>query len=594
MKGFWKYTLATIVGIVILSIISFLIAIAIGSSMISKSEKAATIGPNTVLYLNFDVPMYDKAPSDIQSLLSRTNIDESSAIGLNTILRNIDKAKNDNNIKGIFIETSTVSGGIAMADEIREALQNFKKADSSKFIVTYSKSLTQSGYYLATVSDMIFVNPEGNLPFQGLSAEIMFYKNLLDKLDIKVDVFRPEGCKYKSAVEPFIMNKMSEANKEQMQRFISNTWDYMLDGIAESRHLTKDQLNNIADNLLITNAKDAVKFGLIDKAAPYDEVVNYIKKITGTPDNNKLKLVTLSKYNTVKGTSQKEYSKDRIAIIYALGQIYDGKGNDTKIGDETLAKSIKEAREDKNVKAVVFRVNSPGGSALASEVILREIQLTKKVKPVIASFGTYAASGGYYISCQCNKIVCEKFSLTGSIGVFAMIPNAQKFINEKIGITTDQVGTNKNSRHVSPLDETTPDMKNYWIAQVNNIYKTFIGHVAEGRSMTTVAVDSIGQGRIWIGTDAKEIGLVDEIGGLEKAVDIAAQTANITNYRILTLPREKDIYTAISELLQNSNDNKDIKISQLGILYPYYKSLKYLSEMKGIQARMPYDIIIDY
>lgn len=581
MKSFFKYTAATIIGILITMIIVVVISFSFTAS-ISK-EDTVEIKPNTVLHLNFDKSMYDKAPSDIQSSFAGGE----KPLGLNTVLENINKATRDENISGIFIETQTFGGGIAMAEEVREALLKFKKDAPNKFIVTYSKSLSITAYYLATVSDRIYLNPSGNLDFKGLSASVIFFKNLLDNLDVEVQVFRPEGCKFKSAVEPYILDKMSEANREQMSKYIQGTWDIIVDGIAKERNITEEELNRIADNLLITNAQDAKDYNLIDFVGHYDEAVAYMKQLTQTKEDKKLATVSINNYKNVEIDDDKEFTKDRIAVIYAQGQIVDGKGNDTKIGDQTLIKSIRSAREDKNVKAVVLRVNSPGGSALASEVILREIELTQKEKPVIASFGATAASGGYYISCKCDKIICNPLCVTGSIGVFGMIPNAQKLLNEKIGITTDIVTTNRNSNELNILEGMTPEMKQFWNKQVDDIYTTFIGHVSEGRDLTTARVDEIGQGRVWLGPDAIDIKLVDKLGGLETAITEAAAIAELDNYQITTFPKQKDALTMLMEMLQGE-ESINIKHSDLGMLFAPYQALKYLVEMEGVQARLPF------
>ncbi|MCK9302845.1 MAG: signal peptide peptidase SppA [Bacteroidales bacterium] len=589
MKNFFKYVLATIVGLILTGIIVSIFLGAMISSISLSSNKEVIVKPNSVLHLNFDKQIYDKAPSNLMSSFNPMNMEMESYLGLNTIIECIEKAKTDDNIKGIFIETLGVSGGIAIADEIRQALSDFK--ESGKFIVTYSKNLTQTGYYLASISDKIFINPEGSIAFTGLSAEVMFYKDMLDKLDVDVSVFRPVGNKFKSAVEPFINNKMSEANKEQVTRYLTSIWGNMLKEISTSRNISIEALNKLADDYAIKSSEDAMDNNLIDSVAHYDEALAYINMLLGKDKDATIENIRLSSYSKVKDSKSKEFTKDRIAVIYAQGNIIDGKGDELKIGDQTLAKQIRDARKNNNIKAIVFRVNSPGGSALASEVILREILLAKHVKPVIASYGTYAASGGYYISCCCDKIVSGKNTLTGSIGVFGMLPDMHKLLNEKIGITTDYVGTNKNSRQLSPFSPMTEDSKEYMNTMVNDIYKTFIGHVADGRSMTTEAVDNIGQGRVWTGTDALEIGLVDEIGGLNRAIEVAAEAAGITNYVIENYPKDKDTYTQLMEMFSGETPESKMS-SQLGILYPYYQMMTDFTELNNVQARLPYRINI--
>ena len=588
MKGFWKIVLATVVGMIIVSIISIIITLMLVAGA-SKSTNVESIKPNSVLSLNFDCVMYDKAPS-----VSKFKFFDKSQeiIGLNTVLDAIENAKTDDNIKGIYLETMSVGGGVAMADEIRDALLDFKKDAPEKFVVAYAKTMTVGAYFLATACDKIYINPEGNLDFRGLQAQLMFYKKMLDKLGIEYQVFRPEGCKFKSAVEPVITDKMSEANRMQVSRYMNNIWDEMLKSISASRNIPVDKLNNMADELSVTNAKEAATLGLIDATAHRDEVMDYIVKAMNVENVDDMNMVNVSDYKQVAKMNAST-SKDKVAVIYAQGKIIDGKGSEIKIGDETLVKSIKEARKDSSVKAVVLRVNSPGGSALASEVILREIVLTKQVKPVIASFSSMAASGGYYISCLSDEIICSPYCLTGSIGVFAMIPNAQKFINEKLGITTDEVSTNKNSQYITPFEKMTDGNVNFWTAQVSDIYNTFISHVADGRGMTTAEVDSIGQGRVWTGTDAINIGLVDQLGGLKKSIQVAAAKANLEDYAVLSLPREKTPYEYFMELM-NAKSEAIFNPDNLGILFGYYSTMKDISEMEGVQARVPFEMVVNY
>ncbi|MDL2239614.1 signal peptide peptidase SppA, partial [Bacteroidales bacterium OttesenSCG-928-L14] len=571
-------------------IIWFIFLMVMMTSIASMSKSTPTVKPNSVLYMNFDKTMYDKAPSDFMSSFNPMTMEVTQAQGLNTVLDCIEKAKTDNNIKGIFIETQGVSDGYAFSEEIRNALADFKEK-SGKFIVTYSKSLTQNGYYLASVSDHIILNPEASLTFRGLSAGTMFYKNLFDKLDIEVNVFRPDGNKFKSAVEPYILDKMSDANKEQMSRYITSIWNTILEGISTSRGISINDLNYYADELMIKTADDAKRLNLIDQVGQINDAYAYINELLGEESDKKVEEIKVATYSKVPA-AKKESTKDRIAIIYALGSIVDGKGTDTQIGDVTLAKQIKDARLDKNVKAVVFRVNSPGGSALASEIILNEIILTKAEKPVIASYGTYAASGGYYISCMSDHIISDKNTLTGSIGVFGMIPDAHKLLNNKVGITTDFVTTNKYSTQLSPFWPMSAGDAVYYHESVNNVYKTFIGHVAKGRNMTTEAVDEIAQGRVWTGIDALEIGLVDELGGLTRAIEVAAERAGLENYRIVNYPKEKTSYEQIMELMSGDSDPESKIASELGELYPMYKAMRELQHMSGIQARLPYSVEI--
>jgi protease-4 len=554
------------------------------------SKSTPTVKPNSVLYLNFDKQMYDKAPSDLLSSFDMFSMEIQQSQGLNTVLDCINRAKTDNNIKGIFIDTQGVSGGYAFAEEIRNALSDFKEK-SGKFVVTYSKGMSQNGYYLSSVSDHIIINPEGLINFRGISAGTMFYKRMLDKLEIDVNVFRPDGNKFKSAVEPYITDEMSDANREQLSRYITSIWSTVIDAISSSRNISVADLNYYADELMIKTANDAKNLNFIDQVGQINDAYAYINGLLGVENDKKVEQIKVETYSKVP-ESKKELSKDRIAIIYALGDIIDGKGSDIQIGDETLAKQIKNARLDKNVKAVVFRVNSPGGSALASEIILNEIILTKAVKPVIASYGTYAASGGYYISCMADYIISDKNTLTGSIGVFGMIPDAHKLLNNKIGITTDFVKTNKYSTPLSVLYPMSAGDAAFHHTHVNNVYKTFLGHVAKGRNMTVEAVDAIAQGRIWTGTDALELGLVDELGGLTRAIEVAAEKAGLENYKIVNYPKEKSSYEQLMEILSGNSDTETKIAAELGELYPLYQTMREIQQMSGIQARIPYRIEI--
>lgn len=583
MKQFFKFMFASMLGIFLTIIISLLIFIGIISSY-SKKE-VVKVEPDTILHIKLDKKIYDRASKNPVDLFDIMKMNVNKNPGLNDILNNIEKAKNDNKIKGIFLDLSNIATGFATIEEIRNQLIDFKK--SGKFIISYSDYYSQKSYYLATVADKIYLNPGGNIDFKGLNTEILFLKGLLNKIDVDVQIVR--HGKYKSAVEPFMLDKMSKANKEQTIKFVSTLWNQMLKGISKSRNISIKELNNIADNLLIQNANDAIKYKFIDNKLYKDELFSKLKTKIGISNKAKLKFISLAKYTSAPNPIKKEFTSNRIAVIYALGDIKSGKGNDQVIGSETISKAIRKARLNKNVKAIVLRVNSPGGNALASEIIWRELSLARKAKPLVASFGDYAASGGYYISCTADTIIASPNTITGSIGVFGIIPNFKNFFNNKLGVTFDNVKTNKNSGFISVNRPMTAYERSVVQKNIENTYSTFVNHVSEGRNMSFQEVDNIGQGRVWAGADAKKIGLIDDFGGLNKAIDIAAEMANIKNYRLLSLPVQKNPLTLILEEMSGNSQNSMLK-TKLGDNYKYLMYFENLMNLKGVQARLPFII----
>ena len=515
----------------------------------------------------------------------------SKSLGLNTILKNIDKAKNDDNIKGIYLNLKGLNTGIASVEEIRNALAKFR--ESGKFIVAYSDYYSQKTYYLASVADQIYLNPAGGMDFVGLSAQLMFFKNALEKFGIQPVIIR--HGKFKSAVEPFMLDKMSQANRKQTETYINSIWNKILNDISSSREISPQRLNEIANNLELKNPQTAIDLGFITGVLYYDEIMELLKNKVNEKKVKDIDFVFLRQYNKVpkkKKEGEKGLAKDKIAIIYAQGEIVTGKSSEGKIGSETLSEAIRKARKDNKVKAIVLRINSPGGSALASDIIWRETVLAKEKKPLIVSMGDLAASGGYYIACAADTIVASENTLTGSIGVFGLMFNIKKLMNEKIGITFDKVNTNKYSDIGSAYKDMSEEENTFIQNSVEETYDTFISHVAKGRGMTKAEIDSIGQGRVWSGSNALKIGLVDVIGGLDKAVKIAAEKAGLDRYRIKPLPAQKEPFEEIMEeltgnavkinLFSNNND-------EFSMMYNYYKSL---NDMQGVQARIPFEINI--
>jgi len=566
--------LGTFLVIVIISLVSLGIVAGI---VAAASSDEVVIDKNTVLVFKMDKPIADRSPK--MPLLGMYGTEKFT--GLNDILKNLKKAKTDKDVPGIYLDLSTVDASMATVEEIREGLLDFRK--SGKFIWAYSEGYDQKAYYLASAADKIFLTPQGIVFFKGLSANVMFLKGTLEKLDIKVQVIR--HGKFKAATEPLFLDKMSPENRKQTTELINALWDKMISGISESRGISKDELNRVADSLKLSKASEALKYKFIDQIAYKDEFLKELRSKLGIGEKAKIRTVTMDKYTEVADREKKSSSKDKIAVIYAQGSIAGGEGDDQSIGSDRIARAIRKAREDDHVKAIVFRINSGGGDGLASDIIWREVSLAVKAKPVVASFGDVAASGGYYIACASTKILAEPNTITGSIGVFGLIPNFEGLMKNKLGITFDEARTNKNAGFIPVQRALTPFESAVIQKEIEDFYDTFITKVSEGRKISKAQVDSIGQGRVWSGTDAKKIGLIDEFGGLDKAIATAADLAKLKSYRILALPEQKEPLQQIIDELFGSTPETRIQ-SVMGEDYKYYRILKDIRGMKGIQARM--------
>jgi len=591
MKQFFKFMFASMLGTFLILVVCFFLFIGILVSMISFSNKEEVkISNKSVLHIKLENMVSDRSSNNPFQSFNFNTMKSNKELGLNDILVNLKKAKTDPNIKGIYLDVSNIPMGISLLEEIRNGLIDFKK--SGKFIISYGEMYSQKAYYLASVSDKIYLNKEGAIDFHGLAAEIMFFKGLMQKLDVDMQIIR--HGKFKSAVEPFLLDKMSDPNREQTRLFIGSIWNHIVKGISESRNISIAQLQNIADSLLVQSADDALKYKFVDELIYKDQLIDILRKKLSISDKEDIDYITLSKYEDVKTADTKtKFSKNKIAIIYAVGAIEGGKGNDETIGSDRISEAIRNARIDNNVKAIVLRVNSPGGDALASDVIWREVMLAKKAKPVVVSMGDYAASGGYYIACAADKIIANPTTITGSIGVFGMIPNLQKMFNNKLGITFDTVLTNKNATAISGNRPLSTFQEKVILNQIERIYGVFIAHVAEGRKMTIEQVDNIGQGRVWSGFDAKRIGLVDDFGGMDKAIEEAAKLAKLTEYKVIEYPKQKEFFQQIMDEFSGQDATTKALQKELGENYVYYQTLKSISSMKGIQARLPYVISLD-
>ncbi len=595
MKSFFNFMFASCLGCFISSMLVIFVLIGIFSSIsFSDTEQTVAIENNSVLYINLDAPIYDREVEDLETFSTNLLSDEIiKPIGLTEFMEVIHKAKTDENIKAIFLQMSMLqTNGWATVDEIRQVLLDFKT--SGKKIYAYSDMfITQNAYYLATVADKIYLNPAGNLALTGLGAEVMYYKDLFDKLDIDVELIRPRNNSYKSAGETYISNKMSEENREQIKTYISDIWNYVSQNIVEARKLQSiDTFNAKVSRLEYFLPKQALDNGLVDsltfKTNVEQIIVDEVKKQFSI--NSLSAKVNFVKYNKYRKTIPAVFKKQQnnIAVIYAYGDVNQGKGSSLSIGSETLMRAIEKAANDNSVKAIVLRVNSPGGDAIASELITNEVIKAKKLKPVIVSMGDVAASAGYEMSSNADLIVASPITITGSIGVFGIMPNIARTLKNNVGLTFDTVKTNDNAI-ISLTTPRSPQSKLMLQMNVENFYDNFITRVAQGRKLEKTYVDSIARGRVWSATDAKELGLVDEFGGLNKAIVLAAKKAGVEQYGIVAYPKQKDILTQLLESVSEESDLQEF-IKGDNALEQFNKKIEKLSQNQGVQARIPYII----
>ena len=588
MKDFFKFTLASIIGVMIAGLLLLFITIGIFSAMVSVSDQPVQVEGNSVLLLKFDHQIVDRASKNPFEDLDFGFFQGTKTVGLNDILDCIRKAKTDDNITGIYLNPMDIQAGIGTVEEIRSALKDFKT--SGKFIYAYGEYLTQKAYYLTTIADSLVLNPQGSVDFRGLGGERTFYKKALDKLGVEVQIIR--HGKFKAAVEPFLLDKMSDENRLQTETYLKSIWNEMLTDISASRKMGVDELNDIADMVASFRKADFAKQkNLVDRLKYKDQVIDDLKKLTGTSEKKDVKAVDIFKYVKVpEKRAQQGLARNKIAVIYASGGIDTGT-SENDIKSEDLSRTIREARRDSSIKAIVLRINSPGGSAYGSEVIWREVKLAAETKPVIASMGDVAASGGYYIACAADTIMADRTTITGSIGIFGMIPNAEKLLEDKLGITQDVVTTNEHSDMISVTRPMTPFERDLMQQTIESGYETFISRVAEGRSLGKASVDEVGEGRVWAAVNAKEIKLIDLYGGLTDAIELAKKMAKLETYRIVNLPKLKDPIEELIKEISGSAKAGFMK-DELGENYKYYEQMRGFLSQKGVQARMPYDIEI--
>ncbi len=586
MKSFFKTFLASFLGSALLLIVLFIVMItSIVSSIAASSETAVAIKPQSILYMTLDYEIPERTnANDLGFIFTGSSFKVSDNAGMNDIINNIKAAATDPNISGIFLELSTIGTSSANIEEIRNELNEFKK--SGKFIVSYAETYSQSAYYLASVSDEIYMFPDGILDIHGMASQNMFYKHLFEKLDIEMQIIRPENNKFKSAVEPYFLDKMSDANREQNTVLLNSIWNKICNDISVSRGIDVNTINDLADDLtLMFEPETALENKFIDGLMYRDELIAKLKQNLNIEDSKKLNLIKNTQYAKVR--PELYNGKDKIGIVYAEGQIIDGEGDDTTIGGESLSKAIRAARNDDKVKAIVMRVNSPGGSAMASEVIRREVELAAKEKPVIVSMGNYAASGGYWISSSADYIFADPNTLTGSIGVFGTVPNLKGFMNDKLGLTFDEVKTNENSDFGTLTKPLSPYQLKMMQKHVTETYDDFITLVSETRNLRKTFVDSIAQGRVWSGSNAIEIGLVDELGGIEQAIAYAAEKAGLESYSIKEFPKQEDMFESLLQTDKQEYYTKTILKDKLGDKVKYLEALERLNQTEGVQALMP-------
>lgn len=587
MKQFFKFVLATVVGIILSTIIFILVLVGLIAG--ASADKTAQVDANSLLHIEIKYPIAERTANNPLANLSFLGLDGDKSIGLKDILANIKKAKTDSNIKGILLDESYMLSGQATTEEIRNALIDFKK--SGKFVIAYAEVYTKGFYYLASVADKVYINPKGIFEFDGFSSKTMFFKGALDKVGVEAQVIRVGT--FKSAVEPMVLTKMSDANRLQVSSYLNSLYDHYLTGISKARGINKDSLFNYANQARIQQPEDALKLKMVDGLKYRDELLTELKGKLGVKEKDNVKSIELSEYTKADNDADtKEISTNRIAVVYASGDIASGEGDDNRIGSETTAKALRKVRTDDKIKAVVLRVNSPGGSSLASDVIWREVMLTKKVKPIIVSMGDVAASGGYYISCAADSIIAEPNTITGSIGIFAILPNMQKLFNDKLGITFDGVKTGQFADLGNTSRPLTPAEKLILQNQINHGYDDFTKAVAAGRHKTQAYINSIGQGRVWTGEQAVEIGLVDRLGNIDDAVKSAAKMAKLKDYRLIAYPEQKSVLNKLGESFSIQMKTRMLK-SELGENYPVYEQIKNItSTMRTPLARMEYDVVI--
>jgi protease-4 len=580
--NFWKSFLAAFVALIVFSFVAFIFLIGIIGGLAAEEEVA--VAENSVLHLKLDAQITELQAENPLAGLPFSG--EAPKIGLLQLKDAIRHAKDDASIKGIYLEVSYPIAGFSSIEEIRQSLLDFRK--SGKWVVAYDEVMSEGAYYLASAADKVYLNPEGEIEFNGLTIEISFFKRLFDKLEIKPQIFRVG--EFKSAVEPFILEKMSPENRLQLTELANSIYGFTLQRISEARNIPVEKLKEISDKMLVHSAAEAKQYGLVDELYYKDQLTEELKGRLSLSKSDDIKFIKYSKYR--KTYSNYKSSKNEIAVIVADGTIMPGKANDQQqvIGADTFVEEIRKAREDDDIKAIVLRVNSPGGEFRASDMMWREIQLAKKAKPIIASMGDYAASGGYYLAMGCDTIVAQPHTITGSIGIFGMMFDMSGFLGNKIGITFDEVRTGEFGEMYTVSRPLTEAEKNFWQKNLNDHYDTFTGKAAEGRGIAVEEIKKVASGRVWSGAQAQERKLVDALGGFDDAVKIAAQSAGVADdYKVRFYPEQRPFLENLITQLEENAKADAIK-SELGESYIWYQQLNKIKTYQGTQARLPFEI----
>ncbi len=583
--NFIKTMIAVVFGIAVFFGLSFLFLAFIGSM---SGKETVVVDENTVLKLNLNQEIKETSEENpFEGLPLPEEFTQMQSTGLNDIKEALEKAAKDANIKGVVLESSNPNCGYATAQEIREAILEFKK--SGKFVFVYGEYFSEKGYFMASVADRIFLNVGGMIELNGLSSEVIFFKNALEKIGIKPLVFRVGT--YKSAVEPFLTDRMSEENRLQITQYLNGIYDFYLKEVAQTRQIPFEELKNISAKMLVKTAEDALKYKLVTDTVYQDGFEEALKKQIGIETKEKIKYLSVSKYQKVESEDEETLPSDRIAVIVAEGEITSGKSTESTAGSETIAEELKKARLNDKIKAVVFRINSPGGSLIASDVMWREVQLLKKTKPVIASMSDLAASGGYYLAMGCDTIVAQPNTITGSIGIFGLLFNAQNLMTDKIGLSFDRVSTGEFSDLGNPTRQMNEAEQAMIQTMIEKGYAQFTQKAAEGRKMPLDSLLKIAGGRVWTGEQAKQNGLVDVLGNLQTAIDMAAKKAKLEKYQVKYYPQEKDFFQKLAEM-QSRLEQKSIQ-EKLGAWYPTYLKFTQIKHWQGLQARLPYEVAFE-
>jgi protease IV len=602
MRQFFKFMFASMLGSLLIGIVLIVLFVAaliggLSSAGAGFAQPKTTIKDGSVLVLELSEPIVDRAPKD-QLNIDFGPLQSDPELGLNNILEAIDKAGKDKRVKGIFLDLFSVSAGSAQLQEIREKLLAFQQ-ETGKPVIAFADVYTQSSYYLASAASEVYLQPMGTLDFRGLRSEMAFFKGMFDKLDVEIQFIRGSNNQFKSFGEMYTQESMSEANRTQMRELLASLWNTYLTNVGETRKLDVQRLNALAEELQVRKPQHAVETGLVDGLKYRDEVMTVLKERMGLDAEKDLEQVGVRTYARAfvpqdEGNTGTTGKKDLLAVVYAEGDIMDGESQDGIVGSITLSEAIRTAREDSSVKAIVLRVNSPGGSGLASDVIWRELRLARDTKPVVVSMGNVAASGGYYIACAANKIFAQPNTVTGSIGVFGIIPNMQGFFRNKLGITFDGEQTNRFAGMLTSTRPLTPEEKTILQAYVDDFYENFTSRVAEGRGLSQAAVDSLGQGRVWSGEQALRNGLVDELGGLNEAIAAAAAMAGLQNYKQVEYPEQKDIFQQLMEDVVGQARAKwteEILGDDAGTL-SHLRTVAAAKRLSVLQARLPFDLVV--